>query len=60
MEKRQSLQYVVPGKLDSHMPKNEIRALPGIIHKNKLKMDQRPNVKPDIIKNLEENRKSTL
>ena len=39
MEKRQPLQYVVLGKLDSYMKKNEIRTLPDTILKNKLKMD---------------------
>ena len=39
MEKRQSLQRVVLGKLDSYMLKNEIRTLLNTIHKNKLKMD---------------------
>ena len=39
MEKRQSLQEVVVGKLDSYMKKNEIRTFSNTIHKNKLKMD---------------------
>ena len=39
MEKRQPLQQVELGKLDSYMLKNEIRTLPNTIHKNKLKMD---------------------
>ena len=34
MGKRQSLQYIVLGKLDSHMQKNEIRLLPYTMHKN--------------------------
>ena len=38
MEKRQSLQQVVLGKLDSYMLKNEIRILPHTTHKSKLKM----------------------
>ena len=45
MEKRQSLQEVVVGKLDSYMKKNEIRTFSNTIHKNKLKMDQRPRCK---------------
>ena len=45
MEKRQYLQYVVLGQLDSYMQKNEIRILPNPIHKNKLKMDYRPKCK---------------
>ena len=39
MGKRQSLQEVVVGKLDSYMKKNEIRTFSNTIHKNKLKMD---------------------
>ena len=46
MEKRQSLQQVVLGKLDSYMKKKEIRTFSNIIHKNKLKMDKRPNEMP--------------
>ena len=42
MEKRPSLQQMVLGKLDSYMQKNETRSLSYIIHKNKLKMDERP------------------
>ena len=38
MEKRQSLQQVAWGKLDSHMEINEVRTHPHTIHKNKLKM----------------------
>jgi len=38
MEKRQSLQQVVLGKLDSPMQINEVRTHPHVIHKNKLKM----------------------
>ena len=39
MEKKQPLQQVVLGKLDSHMYKNEISTLPKTTHKNKFKMD---------------------
>ena len=42
-------------KLDSYMQKNEIRTLPNVIHKNKLKMDKNLNVRPDTIKLLEKN-----
>ena len=42
MEKRQSLQQVVLGKPDSDMQKNEPGPLSYTIHKNKLKMDERP------------------
>ena len=42
------------------MEKNEIRTLPNNIHKEKLKMDQRLNVRPETIKLLEENLGKTL
>ena len=38
MEKRQSLQQVVLGKLDSYMSITEIRTPPHNTYKNKLKM----------------------
>ena len=41
VEKRQSLQKVVLGKLESYMSKDEIRTLSNTIHKNKLEMNQR-------------------
>ena len=44
-EKRQSLQQVVLGKLDSDMQNNEPGPLSYTIHKNKLKMDETPNCK---------------
>ena len=45
---------MVPGKLDSYMPENEIRTLPAKIYKNKLKMDSRSNVSPGTIKFLKQ------
>ena len=42
MEKRQSLQQMVLGKLDSNMQKNETGPLSYAKHKNKFKMDERP------------------
>ena len=42
MEKRQSLQQMVLGELDSNMQKNETGPLSYSIHKNKLKMDKGP------------------
>ena len=45
MEQRQSLQQVLLGKLDSNMQKNEPGPLSYTIHKNKLKMDERPQCK---------------
>ena len=42
------------GKLDSDMQKNEPGPLSYTIHKNKLKMDGRPNVRQEAIKILEE------
>ena len=44
MEKRQSLQVVVLGKLDSYMKKNEITTLPNIMHKINLKWTRDLNV----------------
>ena len=41
MEKGQSLQQTVLGKLDSHMQKNETGP-PYTRHKNRFKMDERP------------------
>ena len=45
VESRQSLQQVVLGKLDSDMQKNEPGPLSYTVHKNKLKMDERPQCK---------------
>ena len=42
---KESLQQVVLGKLDSDMQKNEPGPLSYTIHKNKLKMDERPQCK---------------
>ena len=42
---KESFQQVVPGKLDSDMQKNEPGPLSYTIHKNKLKMDERPTCK---------------
>ena len=39
VEQRQPRQYMVLGKLDSYMQKNEIRTRPNAIHKYKIKMD---------------------
>ena len=55
MEKGQSFQQVVLGKLDSYMQKDEIRTIPNTIHKNKLK-----NVRQDTMKLLEETVGRTL
>ena len=55
MEKRQSLQQVVLGKLDSCIQKNQTG-----LHKNKFKIDKRLNVRPESIKLLEENIGSKL
>ena len=43
VEKRQSLQQMVLGKLDGHMQKNETGPFSYTIHKNRLKLDGRPN-----------------
>ena len=44
-KKRHSLQQMVLVKLDSNMQKNETGPLSYTIHKNKLKMDERPKGK---------------
>ena len=54
MRKAQSLQQMVLGKLDSSMQKNKTGPLSCTIQKNKIKMDERPKCKPEIIKILEE------
>ena len=59
MEKK-ALQEVVLGKLDSYAAKNEIRTVLNTVQKNKLKMDQRPNLRQDTIKLLEENIRKTF
>ena len=51
---------MVLGKLDSYMLKNEIRTLLNIVHKDKLKWIKDLNVRPEIIKLLEENIGRTL
>ena len=59
MEKK-ALQEVVLGKLDSYTAKNEIRTVLNTVQKSKLKMDQRPNLRQDTIKLLEENIRKTF
>ena len=51
---------MVLGKLDIHMQKNETTPLTFTIHKEKLKMDEIPNVRQESIKILEENKGNTL
>ena len=46
---------MVLGKLDRYMKKNETRPPSYTTHKNKFKMGQRLNVRPETIKILEEN-----
>ena len=45
---------MVLGELDINIQKNETGPLSYTIHKNKLKMDGRPNVRQETIKILEE------
>ena len=54
MEKRQSLQQAVLGKLDSYII-NEVRTHPLSIHKNKLEMLKDLNIRHDVTKLLEKN-----
>ena len=51
---------MVLGKLDSYTEKNEIRTVLNTVQKNKLKMDQRPNLRQGTIKLLEENIRKTF
>ena len=51
IEKKQSLQQIVLGELDSHMQKNETGSLSYPIYKNKFKMDESPNSKTGIHQN---------
>ena len=54
MEKRQSLQQMVLGKLDSDMQKNEPGPLSYTVHKNKLKWIKDLHMRQEAIKILEE------
>ena len=54
MRKKQSLQQVVLGKLDSHTQINKVRTHPHTMHRNKLKITENLNIKEDTIKLLEE------
>ena len=57
----QCFQQVVLGKLDSNMQKNEPGPLSYTLHKNKLKMDERPKHKTGSHQNPQgESRKNSL
>ena len=60
MEKRQSPQQVVLGKLDSHMQKNEIGPFSYTTHKDKLTMVERSKCETIIHQNPEEKQAATF
>ena len=60
MEKTQSLQQMVLGKLDSDVQKKETGPLSYTIHKNKFKMDAKLKYEQEAIKILEKNTGSHL
>lgn len=60
MEKRQFCQQILLGQLDICMKKNEVGSLPYTVYKNKLRMDQRPQIRANSIKLLVENREKKL
>ena len=51
MEKRRSLQQMLLWKLDSHMQENETGPFSYTRHKNRLKMDERPECERGIHQN---------
>ena len=50
-KKRPSLQQMVLGKLDSHLQMNETGPLPYTMHKNRLKLDERPKRETGLLQN---------
>lgn len=60
MDKEESLQQVMLGKLGLRMEKHETRSLPYTLHKNKLKIHQGLTLRHNTIKLLEESIKKTL
>ena len=60
METDSILQQTVSGKLDILIQKNEIGPLPYTIHKNELKMNCRPYIRPEVMKLLKENTEGKL
>ena len=60
MEKKQSLQKMVLGKLDCHMQKNVTGSLSYTIPKNKFKMDERPKCEIGIHQSPREHRQQPL
>ena len=61
MEKRQSFQQMVLGKLESYMQKNETGPHSNTLHKTKFKMDERPKCERGNLQNpREEHREKPL
>jgi hypothetical protein len=54
VEKTLPLQQMLLGKLDIHMQKTETRSLSLTLYQNQLRVDQRPYIRPETLKQLQE------